>query len=361
MYNRNNDSVKLLLILIIISLVVLGILGSIYYFYQGSVRLKYVKAMEYFNLGSVGDIRNGIQSFRYLAEKYPRSKYAPMALYQIGYGYELIYWKSKDENKLDIAIKEYHKVYKNHKDTLEAQKALFQMAHINYLKKNYEEAREKLDHILAEYIDTPLKPKIYTKKGYIYLATGDYRRALKYFNQKETLNEDQSYIGKAECYFKLGEYDKGINAYEDLIRYRPTSNLRDKAVKSFLDNCYFYAKKAAAAKDYNRSNMLYDKIIALFPDSKLSENALYWKGENYYDQRNYPEGIDTFKKTLGNSYPHKDDAANFKLGMCYFEQGKFEESLKYFQQLADHFPDSPYLSMAKNWKRQALREIKYRR
>ena len=358
--HNNNDSIKLLLILIIISLIILGALGSVYYFTHSKVRLLYVEAKEHFNLGSTSDIRKGIQRFRVLAERYPRSKYAPRALYQIGYGYELLYKKTKDENKLDIAIKEYYRVYKDYKNSVSAENSLYQIAHINYLKREYEEAQEKLDYILSEYIDTSLKPQIYTKKGMIYLEIGEYRKALAYFNHKETLNEDMSFIGKAKCYFKLGEYEKGINALEDLLRYRPTSNYKQEAVKLFLDKCYTLAKKLASEKDYRRSNFLYDKIIELFPDNKLVENALYWKGENYYDQRKYYQGIGQFKKVLDNKLIHKDDAAYFKLGMCYFEDDKFEEALKNFQQIINYYPNSPHFERAKNWKRQSLREIKYR-
>ena len=106
--------------------------------------------------------------------------------------------------------------------------------------------------------------------------------------------------------------------------------------------------------------MLYDKMVKLLPGNKLSENALYWKGENYYSQKKYYEAIEQFNKTLNNSFTHKDDAALFKIGMCYFEQDMFEASLKYFQKIIDYYPDSIHKERAKEWKRQGLREIKYR-
>lgn len=360
MNNKNNDTIRLLLILIIISLIILTVMGSIYYFTQSKARILYIRANEKFKLGSIEDIRSGIQLFRFLAERHPKSKYAPKALLQIGKGYELIYNKVKDEKKLDIAIQEYYKLKRYYKNTQEAQKALYQIAHINYLRGDYEEAQEKLDYILAEYLDTSLKPKIYTKKGYIYLKSGDYKKALHYFNQKETQNEDLALLGKGECYFKLGEYEKALSIFEDFIQYRHTSNYRKQAIKSFIDNCYTYAKKLAQEKDYKRSNMLFDKIIKSFSGNKLAENALYWKAENYYDQKSYNEGINHFKAVLENNYTHKDDAAVFKIGMCYFETDQFDEALKHFQQIIDFHSNGAYYKIAKDWKRQSIREIKYR-
>ncbi|MBU1076420.1 MAG: tetratricopeptide repeat protein [Spirochaetes bacterium] len=360
MNNKNGDTTKLLLILIIISLIILGIMGSIYYFSQSKARILYVRSAEKYKLGTIEDIRNGIQSFRYLVTRYPNSRYAPKAMLQIGKGYELIFEKSKDERKLDIAEEEYYKIKKHFGNTLEAQNALFQIAHINYLKNDYEEAQEKLDYILAEYVDTPLKPQIYTKKGYIYYQLGEYKKALRFFNRKEASHDDLALTGKGECFFKLGEYDKALLIFEDFIQYRKLSNYRPQVIKSFLDNCYFYAKKLATEKDYKQSNKLFDKIISLFPDHKLAENALYWKAENYYDQKQYKNAIYAYQDVTKNSFTHKDDAALFKLGMCYFEQDMFEESLKYFQNIIDYYPDSMYLGMSKDWKKQSIREIKYR-
>ncbi len=356
-----NSSTKVILILIIVTLTILAGLGSIYYFSQSKAKILYLKINEKYKIGTEDEIKSGIQEFRELAARYPRSKYAPKALYQIGYGYELLYKITKDETKLDIAQKEYYNVYKSHPDSIEAQKALYQIAHISYLKGEYEDAQERLDYLLSRYIDTPLKSDIYTKKGYIYLALGKYEKALKFFNQRENLNTDEALLGKAECYFKLGEYEKAIHMYEEFIKYRKTSNLRDKAIKRFLENTYKYAKILAQKGKYNCSTLLYEKIINLLPGNKLVENCLYWIGENYYDLRDYKNAIKYFNKVIENPGIRKDDAAIFKIGICYFEQNKFESALKYFRRLIEYYPNSIYLKMAKDWERQTLREIKYKR
>jgi len=356
-----NNSTKIILILILVTLTILAILGSIYYFSQNKVKLQYARISERYRIGTEAEITYGIQEFRSLAMSYPKSRYAPKSLYQIGYGYELLYDLKKDENKLDIAKMEYDNVYKKYPNSIDAQNALFKIAHIDYLKGNYDEAQERLDYLLSRYIDTKLKGKIYTEKGYIYMGLGEYDRALKFFSMKENLNYDETLLGKAECYFRLGEYEKGINIYEEFIKFRRTSNMKKKAINKFLENAYKYAKVLTQKGDYNRSIMIYQRIIDILPDNKLVENCLYWIGENYYDLRNYSNAISYFQKVLDNTGVGKDDDAVFKIGICYFEQNKFEEALKYFRKLIEYYPDSDYVSMAKSWERQTIREIKYRR
>ncbi len=360
MDNERNNGIKIVLLFIIIVLIVLAILGTIYYFSQSNAKIMYIRAQEKFKLGTTEDIRSGIQLFRLLVEKFPQSPLVKDALLQIGYGYELIYKKTKDEAKLNIAEQEYEHIIHNFPDSLEAQKAMFQIAQISYLRGNYDEAREKLDYILSRYIDTPLKARIYTEKGYASMALGEYTKALQFFNQKENVNDDMALMGKAECYFKMNEFDKGLNIYEDLIMYRKTSNYRKTAINKFLNMAYSYAQKLAKEKEYQSSNMLYEKIVTLFPDQSLSENALYWLGENYYDQKNFEKSIEYFLKTLNNKFTHKDDSALFKLGISYFEKGQYGEALKFFQRLVDQFQKSPFRNMAMDWQRQTLREIKYR-
>ncbi len=355
-----NNTAKVILILIIITLVILGILGSIYFFTQREAKLMYISIIEKFNIGTNSDIREGIEKARLLITKYPKTPYAPKAMLLIGKGYVLLYNLTKDVEKLDIAEKEYAKVDKYYSGTKEAQEALFQIAHINYMRGNYEEAQEKLDYILSKYVDTYLKSKIYNEKGYIYTALGNYEKALKFFNMKENYNTDEAFFGRALCYFKLGDFEKAIGLYEDFIKYRKISNIRKEVVENFINTAYKYARELSEKGEYTRSTILLTKIIELFPDKQIVENCLYWIGENYYSERKYDEAIKNYLKVLNNKWKNKDPDAIFKIGISYFEQNKFDKALKYFQMLIDNFPTSYLYRKAVAWKKQTLREIKYR-
>lgn len=356
-----DKKIKVIFILIIITLALLAISGSLYFLTQNKIRIYYLRISEKYKIGTEEKIKEAIEEFRTLAEKYPKSRYAPKALYQIGYGYQLLYEKLKDDSKLDIAKDEYSRLVRKYPFTEESEKALLEIANIYYIKGSYNEAEAQLNYLLSQYPNTTYKSKIYTKKGYIYLALGEYEKALQSFSQPENTNNDEAMLGKAETYFKLGEYEKGINIYEEFIKYRKSSNLREKAINSFIENTYSYAKKLADNRDYHRSIIFYNKIIDLVPNSKYVENALYWIGENYYDLRDYRNAINYFQKVLANPGIEKDDSALIKIGVIYFEEQKFEEALKYFQRVINEYPNSKYLNIAKSWERQTLREIKYKR
>jgi tol-pal system protein YbgF len=76
-----------------------------------------------------------------------------------------------------------------------------------------------------------------------------------------------------------------------------------------------------------------------FPDSPLSDNALYWIGECYYSQRKFEEAIDQFNDLILN-YPQGDKiaAAYLKKGLALTELGRKEEALVVFKLQVSKYP-----------------------
>jgi tol-pal system protein YbgF len=76
-----------------------------------------------------------------------------------------------------------------------------------------------------------------------------------------------------------------------------------------------------------------------FPESPLSDDALYWIGECYFSQEKYDEAVEHFNELILN-YPNGDKipAAYLKKGISLAEQGKKEEALSVFKLLITKFP-----------------------
>ncbi len=76
-----------------------------------------------------------------------------------------------------------------------------------------------------------------------------------------------------------------------------------------------------------------------FPQSPLSDNALYWIGECYFSQEEYQKAIDQFNALILN-YPQGDrtPAAYLKKGISLVELGKKEEALVVFKLLISKYP-----------------------
>ncbi len=101
---------------------------------------------------------------------------------------------------------------------------------------------------------------------------------------------------------------------------------------------------AMAYNDYLQGN--YDLAVESFklylrqfPDSPLSDNALYWVGECHFSKKQFQEAIDAFDELI-MSYPQGDKvaAAFLKKGFSYQELGKKEEALAAYRILTTKYP-----------------------
>lgn len=84
-----------------------------------------------------------------------------------------------------------------------------------------------------------------------------------------------------------------------------------------------------------------ERFLEIDPKSALVPNAIYWTGESYYLEKNYPQAILTFKEVT-RRFPkhHKAAAALFKIGMCYQMMGEPENATLYLRALLKDHPKS---------------------
>lgn len=77
------------------------------------------------------------------------------------------------------------------------------------------------------------------------------------------------------------------------------------------------------------------------PQSALVPNAVYWIGESYYLEKNYPQAILTFKDVT-RRFPkhHKAAAALLKIAMCYQMLGEKDNATLYLRALLKGHPKS---------------------
>lgn len=91
--------------------------------------------------------------------------------------------------------------------------------------------------------------------------------------------------------------------------------------------------------NYNLAIDSFRLFLQQYPNTPLSDNALYWIGECYYSQGKYDEAIESFNELL-LSYPSGDKvpAAYLKKGMSLMQQGKKDEALATFKLLVSKYP-----------------------
>jgi tol-pal system protein YbgF len=99
--------------------------------------------------------------------------------------------------------------------------------------------------------------------------------------------------------------------------------------------------------DYELSIQGFKKFLELAPQSDLADNAQYWIGEAFYDQRRYQEAIAEFELVLTN-YPSQDKvpAALYKIGLAYQGLGNRSLAREYLKKVVEGYPLSPEAKLA---------------
>jgi tol-pal system protein YbgF len=127
------------------------------------------------------------------------------------------------------------------------------------------------------------------------------------------------------------------------------SGAGDDSAAAGADDKAAYQNAFSLLKDsqYDRAIAAFQKFLASFPDSPLSDNAQYWLGEAYYVNKSFPEAQSSFQRVV-DKYPgsHKRADALLKIGYCQYELKDFESAKATLTLVSKQFPDAPAAHLA---------------
>lgn len=89
------------------------------------------------------------------------------------------------------------------------------------------------------------------------------------------------------------------------------------------------------------------EFVRRYPDHDYADNAQYWLGEAYYDQKDYKRALEEFRKTV-ERYPrgNKVPDALLKVGFCYAALGQIDQARATLEQVVSVYPKSAPAELA---------------
>lgn len=117
---------------------------------------------------------------------------------------------------------------------------------------------------------------------------------------------------------------------------------------------YDQASEDMNAKNYPLAILEFSQLLENFPKSDLADDARYWLGECYYNQRDFARAIESFQRVI-TDHPNSEKvpAALLKLGYALLEVNDRANGEKRLRALIKDHPDSEEASQA----RRKLREL----
>ena len=190
----------------------------------------------------------------------------------------------------------------------------------------------------------------YNNIGFVYGATGDYSKALEYYEKSlkirlSVLGENHpdvatSYNNIGSVYDDMGDYSKALEYYEKSLRIRLSvlgENHPDVA-SSYNNIGFVYG----ATGDYSKALEYYEKDLKIglsvlgenHPDVASSYNNI---GSVYYNMGDYSKALEYLEKSLRIWLPilgenHPDVATNYNnIGSVYYKMSDYSKVLEYIE------------------------------
>lgn len=120
--------------------------------------------------------------------------------------------------------------------------------------------------------------------------------------------------------------------------------------KSVVDDKSFYeeAYQTFRQEDWPGARVKFQAFLNRYPKSSLADNAQFWIGETFYQQKEYERAILEYEKVIQN-YAHEDKlpSALLKQAFSFYAIGRMKEAGILLNQVIKKAPDSEQAQAAK--------------
>jgi tetratricopeptide (TPR) repeat protein len=268
-------------------------------------------------------------------------------------------------------------LYSQSPNTQTRAQALFLIAYLNYVKKNYRFALEYFEKFAKEFPDHQLLVQARYYQGWCLFKMGEYRKAKDSFSLlftdypqisespsfafliaeceyktndyalarksfqdfAESFPESNLYLDGllriADCHFNLGEYDKAISVYQNFIANYPDSPITPDAYFG-LGNAYQQSNNTSEMRQ------VYYQFIKRFPDNDMADDSALAIVKSLYAEKDYSGCIDSVNELLGIL---SSDELLYNIlwyrGRSLYDLGKYNSALEVFQRIARDSPPNP--------------------
>jgi len=110
---------------------------------------------------------------------------------------------------------------------------------------------------------------------------------------------------------------------------------------------YRRGQDALKSREYDAAIAALREVVTRHPHHELADNAQYWLGEVYYDQKDYARALTEFRATV-TAYPRGNKVADalLKVGFAYQALGEGAKARAALEQVVNLYPGSSPAALA---------------
>jgi len=200
----------------------------------------------------------------------------------------------------NIAEGLYKEVIETFPEAFNIAEVYYKRARALHYKKEYKEAFNQCEEIIAKFPSGEITIKAnylggnsLRALGERYLAIDKYEKIIGQY--PGSYYARQSYLRLAESYFQLKETEKGISLWRELISKYPNSY-------ESMTSLWNLARHYSSNNFYSEAIDYYRELSERFSQSRLGDDALYWKGKTLENIGSDEEAKIAYEKLI-REYP----------------------------------------------------------
>ena len=252
--------------------------------------------------------------------------YPAHVLYQKGVIYGIL------DNKY-AAQTNFQAIFDDYAHTVYYEKALFEIAHIDFLQNNYPQAIERFTKFIQKKPHSTFLPDALLSRAIAYgnleqydQATQDYERLLKKYPTHP--NAQNALLELSRIYSLEGSPEKVDECLANYQAANPDTEALEKVLFDTAKVLFYDQRYAAAIEHLQRFSMRY-------PQSKLLTEAHFLVAEAYYRQGDVPIALIQYQAALKEPQTPFYNKILLRIGALAYEQKDFAQALTYYRKLKD--------------------------
>lgn len=209
---------------------------------------------------------------------------------------------------------------------------------IRALRKNFADMNNDFDRVKSDLLATTSRmDETRTEMQRITARQGELERAV------------QDAQGNS---VRIQELEKRMAAQEEklgkAVAAPPPAAGEGGAEWKSAEEMYEYAVGQLKGGNPKKARETLTAFVAKYPDHKLAPNALYWKGEAYYAEKDYENAILAFQDVV-DRYPSGDKApdAMYKQGLSFLSLNDKKNGRVLLELVSSKYPKSKAAELAK--------------
>ena len=283
--------------------------------------------------------------FRRLINNYPDSEWADDSMYAIAFASYKIAEDLKKTGTLesldayyDRALALYNQLIATYPGSELSDQAQFNTAMCYYGKGELNSALVHFDTLREPFSDSPILYQILYVTGEIYLKRQEYENArVEFTNVVDSGDPDLAPLasfGIPQAYLAEGKYQEAIDGYQKVIDLYPDTKVGQDA--------YFYMGWAyARLEKYDEAIVQLEKGIELFPRNENTANSQVYIAQIALTNKDITTAVDAFQKVADNATYDYDTRrmAQYWVGKIYEDNSETDLAVAAYQKLLAEFPE----------------------